>query len=81
MNELKKKLDHAKRKWVEELSHVLCTYWTTLRRSTRETPFSITYGVETIIPLGTGFPTLRMSSFTPSNNDGLLGRSLDLIEE
>ena len=41
----------------------------------------MTYGAEAVIPLETGFPTLRMSSFTPSNNDGLLGKSLDLIEE
>ena len=41
----------------------------------------MTYGVETIIPLETRFPTLRTSSFTLSNNDGLLGKSLDLIEE
>ena len=43
--------------------------------------FSITYEVEAIIPLETGFPTLRTSSFTMSNNDGLLEKSLDLIEE
>ena len=41
----------------------------------------MTYGAETIIPLETGFPTLRMSSFTSSNNDEMLGKSLDLIEE
>ena len=41
----------------------------------------MTYGVEAAIPLETGFPTLRMSSFTPSNNDELLGKSLDLVEE
>ena len=28
-----------------------------------------------------GFPTLRTQSFNPSNNDELLERSLDLIEE
>ena len=39
------------------------------------------YGVEAVIPLETGFPTLRMSSFTPSNNDRLLGMSLELIEK
>ena len=47
----------------------------------RGNTFLMTYGVEAVIPLETGFPTLRMSSFTPSNNDGLLGKSLDLIEE
>ena len=41
----------------------------------------MTYGAETVIPLKIGFPTLRTSSFTPSNNDELLGKSLDLIEE
>ena len=41
----------------------------------------MTYGSKAVIPLETGFPTLKMSSFTPSNNYGLLGMSLDLIEE
>ena len=71
----------TKGKWVEELSHVLWTYQTTPRRSTGETPFSMTYEAETIIPLKTGFPTLRTSSFTPSSNDGLLEKGLNLIEE
>ena len=41
----------------------------------------MTYGVETVIPLETGFLTLRTSSFTPSNNYELLEKSIDLIEE
>ena len=81
MNGLKKMLDDEKGKWVEELSHVLWTYQTMPRRSIGETPFSMTYGAEAVIPLETGFLTLRMSSFTPSNNNELLGKSLDLIEE
>ena len=81
MGGLKKKLDDAKGKWVEELPHVLWTYQTTPRRSTRETPFSMKYGVKAVIPLKTGFPTLRTSSFNPSNNDVLLEKCLDLIEE
>ena len=44
---------------------------TTSRRSTEEMPFSMTYGVEAIILLEIGFSTLRTSSFTSSNNDGL----------
>ena len=50
-------------------------------RSTGVIPFSMTYGVKAVIPLETRFPTLKTSSFTPSNNDELLGKSLDLIEE
>ena len=41
----------------------------------------MTYGAETVIPLETGFPTWRTSSFTLSGNDELLEKSLDLIEE
>jgi len=81
VNGLKKRLDDAKGKWVEELSHVLWTYQTTPRRSTGETPFSLTYGTEVVIPLETGFPTLRTSSFNSSNNSGLLEKGLDFIEE
>ena len=78
---LRKRLDDTKGKWVEEVSHVLWTYRTTPRKPTGETLFSMTYGAETVIPLETGFPMLRTSSFTPSNNDVLLEKSLDLIEE
>ena len=66
---------------MEELPHIFWTYQTTPRRSTGETHFSMTYGTKVVIPLGTGFPTLRTSSLTPGNNDGLLKKSLDLIEE
>ena len=66
---------------MEELPHVLWTYRTMPRRSTGETPFSMTYGTEAVIPLETGFPTLRTTSFNPSDNDKQLKRNLDLIEE
>ena len=78
---LKKRLDDAKGRWVEERPHVLWTYRTTPRRSTGETPFSISYGAEAVIPIETGFSTLRTQSFNPNDNDKLLERSLDLIEE
>ena len=81
MSGLKKRLDDAKGKWVEELPHVLWTYRTTPRRSIGETPFSMTYGAKVVISLETRFPTLRTSSFTPCNNDRLLRKSLDLVEE
>ena len=81
VNGLKKRLDDAKGKRVEELPHVLWTYRTAPRRSTGETPVSMTYRAETMIPLETGFPTLRTSLFIPNNNDNLLRWSLDLVEE
>ena len=41
----------------------------------------MSYGAETVTLLETGFPKLRTHSFTPSSNDRLLEKSLDLIEE
>jgi len=66
---LKKRLDEAKGKWVGELPHVLWSYRTTPRRSTGETPFSMTYGVEAVIPVETEFPTMRTDQFKEHNND------------
>ena len=66
---------------MEELPHVLWTYRTTSRKSTEDTPFSMIYGAEAIIPLETGFPMSRTNSFNPKDNDEQLTKSLDLIEE
>ena len=41
----------------------------------------MTYGAEVVIPLETGFPMLRTSTFSSDSNDGMLEKSLDLIEE
>ena len=41
----------------------------------------MSYGTEAIIPIEIGFPTLRTQSFNPNDNDKLLERSLDFIEE
>ena len=57
------------------------TYRTTPRRSTGEITFSMTYGVEAVIPLETGFPMSRTSSFNPRDNDEQLTNNLNLIEE
>ena len=56
---MKKRLDEAKGKWVDELPHVLWVYYTSPRRSTGETPFSMTYSSEAVIGLETGFLTMR----------------------
>ena len=78
---LKKRLDDAKGKWVEEVPHVHWTYRTTPRRFTGETPFSMTYEAEAVIPLESGFSTTRTSSFNPKDNYEHLSNGLDLIDE
>ncbi|RVW67691.1 hypothetical protein CK203_064121 [Vitis vinifera] len=56
---LKKRLEQAKGKWVEELPGVLWAYRTTLGRPTGNTLFALTYGMDTIIPTEIGLPTIR----------------------
>ena len=78
---LKKRLNDAKGKWVDELPHVLWTYRTTPRRSTRKTPFSMTYRSNAVIPLESGFLTLRTNQFNVEENHNFVLRSLDLVKK
>ena len=81
MNEMKRRLDDSNRTWTEELPSMLWAYWTTLRRSTRETPFSMTYGAEVMILVEVELPTSWTGPFEVEENNRLLGRHLDLIKE
>ena len=56
---LKKRLEQAKGKWVEELPGVLWAYRTTPGRPTGNTPFALAYGMDAIIPTEIGLPTIR----------------------
>ncbi|RVW61350.1 hypothetical protein CK203_032063 [Vitis vinifera] len=47
---LKKRLEQAKGKWVEELPDVLWAYRTTPGRPTGNTPFALAYGMDAVIP-------------------------------
>ena len=78
---LKKRLDDAKGRWLDELPCVLWTYHTTPRRSTKETPFSMTYRAKAVIPIESGFPTLRTDQFSVEENNHLLSTNLELVEE
>ena len=60
---------------------MLWAYHTMPRRSTRETPFSMIYGIEAIIPSKIGRNSIRISDFTPDRNDANLAEDLDLLEE
>ena len=66
---------------MEKLPHAVWTYLTTPRKSIGETPFSMTYRAEAIIPLENGFPRMSTSTFTSDGNDELLKKNLDLVEE
>nr|GEX95707.1 reverse transcriptase domain-containing protein [Tanacetum cinerariifolium] len=67
--------------WVEEVSHVLWAHRTMIKSSNGETPFSLTYGAEAVIPTEIGMPTLRTAEVDMVKNNVALGISLDLLEE
>ena len=81
INILKKRLEGARGNWVEELSNVLWAYQTTPRRSTGETPFSMTYTTEAVILIEINFLSSRVSCFTQGHNDKCMVSNLDALEE
>ncbi|KAL5554586.1 hypothetical protein UlMin_041987 [Ulmus minor] len=78
---LKKKLEKSKGAWVDELPLVLWSYRTSFRATTGETPFSLAYEVEAVIPIEISLPTFRVDNFDEESNDVLLALATDLLEE
>ncbi|GJY83183.1 reverse transcriptase domain-containing protein [Tanacetum coccineum] len=78
---IKARLDGRSKEWIEELSHVLWSHRTMIKSSNKETPFSLTYGTEAVIPAEIGMPTLRTMEVDPTKKDEALEVNLDLIEE
>ncbi|GJT48483.1 reverse transcriptase domain-containing protein [Tanacetum coccineum] len=78
---IKARLDERSRDWIEELPHVLWAHRTMIKSSNGETPFSLTYGTEAVIPAEIGMPTLRTAEIDQAKNNEALGINLDLIEE
>ena len=68
------------REWAEKLLGVLWAYRTTNRVSTGETPFSLAYETEVIIPVDICMPTLRVGVI-PDQNNTLPRLMLDHSEE
>ena len=81
VNMLKKRLEGSHGKWAEELHGVLWAYQTTPKTTTWETPYSLVYGSEAIIPTQMHVRTTASGSTSQEDNDELLALSLDLLDE
>jgi hypothetical protein len=66
---------------VEELPSVIWMHRTTVRKSIGETPIALAYGVEAVIPLEVGMPTIQTTNFVVETNKDNLRKDLDLLEE
>lgn len=78
---IKARLGKCKSGWVDELSCVLWAHRTTPRGSTMETPFSLVYGTEAVIPPELSIPSHQIINFDPAQNEEALRENLNLIEE
>lgn len=81
MNSLKKRLEGAKEKWIDQLLSVLWAYRTTSRKPTRTTPFALTYGMKAIIPTKVRMPISRIVVREAGNDSNDLQRHLDWANE
>ncbi|GJZ57305.1 reverse transcriptase domain-containing protein [Tanacetum coccineum] len=78
---IKTRLEKGGSAWAEEVPNVLWAHRTMKKTSNGETPFSLTYGTEAVIPAEIGMPTHRTSSVNEKTNDQELRLNLNLLEE
>ncbi|GJU94107.1 reverse transcriptase domain-containing protein [Tanacetum coccineum] len=78
---IKARLEARSKNWMEELPHVLWAHRTMIKSSNGDTPFSLTYRTEAVIPAEIGMPTLRTMEVDLVQNNEALEINLDLLEE
>ena len=67
--------------WVEELPNVLWAYKTTGRTTIWETPYSLVFGTEAVLPIEHKLISFRVQHYEPEDNETKLRDILDLLEE
>ena len=81
---LKKFISSNKRDWNEKLGECLWAYRTTVRTPTSNTPFSLVYGCEAVIPLEIQMPLLWVTlatKMTKEDNNRLRLQELGALDE
>ncbi|GKB52574.1 reverse transcriptase domain-containing protein [Tanacetum coccineum] len=79
MEGIKTRLGREKDGWVDEPLHVLWAHQTSIKTSNKETPFSLTYGSEAVIPIEIGMPTYRTMMIREGLNEEEIRLNLDLL--
>ncbi|KAK9050558.1 hypothetical protein SSX86_029875 [Deinandra increscens subsp. villosa] len=81
INNLKKRLKEKKGRWAEELPLALWADRTTSKNATGQTPYSLVFGTEAVIPTEMVIPTFRINGQTQDLNDQSLIEDLDTLDE
>ena len=75
-----KKVHQSTRSWSELIPEILWSYRTTVHSSTGETPYSLTYGSEAILPIDITSLSSRLAGINLDDNEHHLRAELDIIE-
>ncbi|KAL6204960.1 hypothetical protein ACLB2K_022226 [Fragaria x ananassa] len=67
--------------WAQKLREVLWAIRTTTIEATRETTFSLAFGMEAVLPIETSIPSRRVENFDATTNKEDLQLNIDHIEE
>ncbi|GJY34891.1 reverse transcriptase domain-containing protein [Tanacetum coccineum] len=78
---MERRLGKAHQAWIDELPQVLWAHRTTPKSSNGETPFSLVYGSEAVIPIEISVETKRVQDFDPKENEKRRREDLDILEE
>ncbi|GJW94907.1 reverse transcriptase domain-containing protein [Tanacetum coccineum] len=81
MEGIKTRLGKERAGWVDELPNVLWAHKTSIKQSNGETPFSLTYGSEAVIPAEIGIPSYRTLMIREEYNEEEQRLNLDLLQE
>ena len=78
---LKRRLEKAKGSWAEEVPCIVWAYHNTKQSGTHETPFSLVYGCDAMIPFETQESSPRFQNFVTEDSNAERRMNLDLLDE
>nr|GFA42360.1 hypothetical protein [Tanacetum cinerariifolium] len=78
---IEKRLGRTLKGWVDELPQVLWTHKTSQKRSNGESPFSLTYEMEAVLPIEIRLPTKTTKKVNLVQNEKDLRINLEVLEE
>ncbi|GJR63763.1 reverse transcriptase domain-containing protein [Tanacetum coccineum] len=82
MEGIKTRLGRERKGWVDELPNVLWAHRTSLKTSNGETPYSLTFRSEAVIPIEIGMPTHQtMMIKEGEGNEEEMRLNLDMLQE
>ena len=78
---LKRRLEKAKGSWAEEVPRIVWSYHTTEQSGTHETPFSLVYGCDAMIPVEIQESSPGFQNFVADDSNEERRMNLDLLDE